>query len=538
MRRLIGLCIVLAALASGISRAQDAPTDWWRDTTWYLLFVRSFYDSDGDGIGDLRGVIEKLDYLNDGDPSTTDDLGITGIWLLPIFEAASYHGYDALDYRSIEQDYGTQADFLDLMDAARARGIRVIVDMVVNHTSSQHPWFQASLAGDPEYADWYVWQDTNPNTQGPWGERAWYEKEGRWYYAPFWSEMPDLNYDNPRVTNEMLDIAGFWLDEMGVDGFRMDAIRYVVEQEVDGRRLLSNTPANREWLARYNAYVKQLNPEAITIGEVWDTSSSVVRYIRDGSVDVAFEFDLAEAFITGGQSRSKRAPARTLERILREYPGGAFATFTSNHDMTRLLTQLQGSVGANRVVASMLLTAPGTPFIYYGEEIGMMGDKPDEFIRTPMQWDSTPITGGFTAGTPWQPLTSGFEAVTVAQQTGDPASLLSHYRSLIHLRNTYSALRTGETFFPATTGGSVYAILRQDAEGTFLVIINLADREIERYDVTLDDVELTLSGTAEVVYSDGTGAVVPPTLSASGTLEAYKPKPSLAPHETLIIRLS
>ncbi len=155
-----------------------------------------------------------------------------------------------------------------------------------------------------------------------------------------------------------------------------------------------------------------------------------------------------------------------------------------------------------------------------------------------MQWDSTPITGGFTTGTPWQPLTPGFEAVTVAQQSQDAGSLLSHYRALIHLRSAHSALRTGETFFPSTTGGSVYALLRQDAEGTFLVIINLADREVERYDVTLDDVELQPGGSAEVVYSDGTGDVVPPVLSASGTLDAYKPKPSLAPFETLIIRLS
>ncbi|MBN1965655.1 MAG: alpha-amylase, partial [Anaerolineae bacterium] len=171
---------------------------WWNDRVFYEVFVRSFYDSDGDGIGDLRGLIERLDYLNDGDPATTDDLGITGIWLMPIAQSPSYHGYDVTDYYTIEEDYGTNADFLELMGAAHARGIVVIVDLVMNHTSSEHPWFVASAAGDPAYTDWYLWRDDNPGYVSPWGSPTWHLADnGRYYFGLFWSGMPDLNYMNP-----------------------------------------------------------------------------------------------------------------------------------------------------------------------------------------------------------------------------------------------------------------------------------------------------------------------------------------------------
>lgn len=538
-KRLIAGCVLLAAL--GITTvptmlAQEATPRWWADTSWYLLFVRSFYDSDGDGTGDLRGVIERLDYLNDGDPSTTTDLGITGIWLMPVFEAASYHGYDALDYRQIEQDYGTQADFLDLMDAAHARGIRIVVDMVLNHTSSQHPWFQASALQDPSYDTWYRWEATDPAYRGPWGQDVWYEKDERYYYAAFWSEMPDLNYANETVTVEMQDVAAFWLDEMGVDGFRLDAIKYMIEDEIDGRVILENAPVNRAWLTDYNAFIKRFNPEAVTIGEIWDDTGVIKRYINEGAVDMAFEFEFAEDLISAGISGRAQPIENKLKLLLRDYPIGTWASFTTNHDQPRLLTQLRGDLNVNRAVASMLLTAPGAPFIYYGEEIGMTGDKPDEFIRTPMQWTDTADTGGFTTGTPWQPLTEGYETVNVATQTNDADSLLSHYRALLHLRGQYSAFRTGSTFVADVVGSGVYSILRRDDSGIFLVIVNLDDEPTDNYAITLDDADLPALQQAELVF--GSGDVVAPTQNAEGALEGYLPKAELAPYETLIIRLS
>jgi glycosidase len=171
---LILFSIVVGTVAPLTAQDADRDIKWWEETVWYLLFVRSFYDSDGDGIGDIRGVIEKLDYLNDGDPNTTTDLGITGIWLMPIVSAESYHGYDAVNYRMIDRDYGTQEDFQALMEAAHARGIHVVVDYVINHTSDQHPWFIAAQNPNSEYRDWFIWDDENPGYQGPWGQNVWY----------------------------------------------------------------------------------------------------------------------------------------------------------------------------------------------------------------------------------------------------------------------------------------------------------------------------------------------------------------------------
>ena len=187
-------------IAEPPTTAEDAGLKWWNDRVFYEVFVRSFKDSDEDGIGDFRGLTASLDYLNDGDPSSTDDLGITGIWLMPIFPSPSYHGYDVVDYRSINPDYGTMEDFDAFLDAAHQRGIAVIIDLVINHTGVDHPWFQASRAGDPEYADWYLWSDTDPATTGPWGQQVWHQADGRHYFGLFWRGMPDLNLDLPAVT--------------------------------------------------------------------------------------------------------------------------------------------------------------------------------------------------------------------------------------------------------------------------------------------------------------------------------------------------
>jgi glycosidase len=186
---------------------------WWNDTVFYEIFVRSFYDSDCDGVGDIQGIIEKLDYLNDGDPNTSSDLGITGIWLMPINPSPSYHGYDVTDYYNINPDYGSMEDFEQLLEEAHARGIRVIIDLVVNHSSSKHPWFVDSMSPGSEYRDWYLWQDELPGIN-------WHSSENGYYYALFWSEMPDFNYQNPEMVAEMNAIANFWVGDVGVDGFR------------------------------------------------------------------------------------------------------------------------------------------------------------------------------------------------------------------------------------------------------------------------------------------------------------------------------
>lgn len=527
---LMGTVLIVPILAQ-----EDDSPQWWDESVWYLLFVRSFNDSDGDGIGDFQGIIERLDYLNDGDPNTTDDLGITAIWLLPIMEAESYHGYDITDYKAFEQDYGTAEDFQMLLDAAHERGIRIVVDLVINHTSSQHPWFLASAAGDPEFVDWYVWEDENPGYRGPWGENAWYQnsENDQWYYAPFWSEMPDLNYDNPAVQAEMDEIVRFWVEDIGVDGFRLDAIKYLIETEVDGRIILEDTPENRQYLADLDALAKSINPEAVTVGEVFDGTAVVKRYMDDDAMDMAFEFDLADAIIASSQGGRTRNVEQQLGNVLRTYETGDWATFTTNHDLTRLLTQLGEDENVNRVAANLLLMLPGAPFLYYGEEIGMTGDKAngDEDLRRPMQWDDSE-TAGFTTGTPWYPLADNAAERTVAAQTDDPTSLLSHYRNLIHLRNANPALNVGETMIIDSTSNDIFSVLRYTDEQTLLVVMNVDDREVDEF--TLDLSELPVDGisSAEVIYSDAGDL----TLAAlEGDLAAYAPIDVPMPIQSLVV---
>ena len=341
---------------------------WWDDTVFYEVFVRSFQDSDGDGVGDINGLIERLDYLNDGDPDTNDDLGVSGIWLMPIMESPSYHGYDVVDYFKIDEEYGTEGDFRRLIEEAHARGIKVIVDLVMNHTGRDHPWFQQSLDPDSEFRDWYVWEDENPGFRGPQGQRVWHGANGDYYYALFWDGMPDLNYENPEVTEAMYEAARFWLEDMGVDGFRLDAIKHMVEEGSNQQ----NTPSSHAWLEGFYTFYKDVNPEALTVGEAWTGTQQVVDYTGD-EVDIAFQFDLAEDMVAASREGIGSLVKDTQAEVVESFPPSQYATFLTNHDQNRVMSQMRGDESAAKVAASMLLTSPGVPFIYYGEEIGASG---------------------------------------------------------------------------------------------------------------------------------------------------------------------
>ncbi len=526
------IVIVLMLLSFTPVTAQDGEP-WWNDRVFYEIFVRSFYDSDGDGIGDLQGVIQKLDYLNDGDPATTTDLGVTGLWLMPVTQSPSYHGYDVTDYRQIEDDYGTMEDFHALLNAARARGIAVIVDLVLNHTSSQHPWFVASAAGDPDYADWYVWEDADPGYRGPSSQVVWIPRDGRYYYAVFWDGMPDLNYESAAVTAEMHDVARFWLEDVGVDGFRLDGIKHLIEEE----RQQENTPSTHQWLQEFNAFVDSVNPDALTVGEVWSSSFAAAQYVSSGEVDITFEFGLAQAVMQSLAVGANYPLVGVQNSIFSLYPTGQMATFLTNHDQNRVMSQLRGSVDTAKVGASLLLTLPGIPFIYYGEEIGMQGMKPDERIRTPMQWDSTPQTAGFTSAEPWEPLSTGNEeGVSVADQTGDPTSLLSHYRSLIRLRGEHLALRQGSFVEVTSDDSAVFSYLRVTPDETLLVVANLSRNLNDEYSLSLASGSLNGVTAASLIFGDGQPTA--PTVNANGGFDAYRPLASLPARSASIIRLN
>ena len=504
---------------------------WWNDTVFYQIFVRSFYDSNGDGIGDFNGIIEKLDYLNDGDPRTTTDLGITGLWLMPINPSTSYHGYDVTDYYAVHPDFGTLEDFRRLIEACHARGIRVIIDMVFNHTSVEHPWFQEARDNpDSDRRDWYIWAEEDPNYRGPWNQEVWYPTVSGYYYAVFWSGMPDLNYTNPEVTAEMEHVSRFWLDDVGVDGFRLDAARHLIE---DGQEQ-ENTDATHAWWKNFRAIYKAINPDALTVGEIWTTNYAVVGYVKGDELDLAFNFDLASAILSYVGSRDAENMAASLRRSFDLFPQGTYATFITNHDQERTMSAFFKDIDLARLASSVLFTGPGVPFIYYGEEIGMTGTKPDPNLRTPMQW-SAEHAAGFTTGAAWGSVNRNYTEVNVAAQTEDPNSLLSYYRTLIHLRNNHAALRVGEFTLLNTDHDSVLAFLRHSQEETLLVIINLGEEAVSQ--VTLSVNRSPLAGSYRGIALLGEAEIADLVVTDMGGFSDYIPLNEMPANGALVIQL-
>ena len=463
--------------------------DWATGAVFYEVFVRSFADSNGDGVGDFRGLTAKLDYLNDGNPATYDDLGVDALWLMPVFESPSYHGYDTVDYEHIDREYGTDEDFAKFLEEAHRRGIRVILDFVMNHSSSQHPWFveSASSPSSPR-RNWYVWRADDPGWKQPWGTGpTWHEKNGAWYYGIFWGGMPDLNFSTPAVRQEMERLAALWLAR-GVDGFRLDATRHLF---ADGPGdLQSDRPETHEFLKEFAASVRQARPEAVLVGENWTETPVIATYygstaeIQGGDeLPMTFNFPLASKIIEGVKAGDAQPIAEKLAEMAEVYPPGVNDTpFLTNHDMTRVATQLGADPSSEKVAAAILLTLPGTPFLYYGEELGLQNGtgSGDEHKRTPMPWNPAP-GGGFTTGRPWFDFAPGRDTANVAAQTGDPGSLLTHYRNLIRARRQSDALRHGtlELQTATTTNSPILAFLRKTPKQTVLVVHNLGNEAVD-----------------------------------------------------------
>ncbi len=477
---LVGSVLALAWAPS--LAGEDTPGAWWHDAVFYHAFVRSFADSTtgplaGDGIGDLRGMIERLDYLNDGDPETDTDLGVTAIWLMPVFESPSYHGYDITDYKKIEPDYGSNEDFRQLVEACHQRGIRVILDMVINHCSWEHPWFRESVDPDSPKHGWFVWETTPPTGEGAPGHRVWHDqfksKNGQLYYGFFWHGMPDFNARSAGATEAIFDLSRYWIDDMNADGYRLDAIRHLIEDGV----IWANADETFPWLEKYNAYLKSVNPDCFTVGEIWDETEIVKRYIPK-SVDSAFEFTTCFATAEALNSGKAKPIAEALQGAWAAYDRGLYASFIGNHDMDRLMSRLGGDEGKARCAATIQLTAPGVPFIYYGEEIGMVGVKPDPDLRRPMQWTGDAQRAGFTTGTPWRAVNPDAPQRNVRRQESSPSSLLSLYKRLIRLRQESPALGRGSLMLVETGDERVLAYLREAEGQRVLVVVNVSGDEI------------------------------------------------------------
>ncbi len=531
---LCGFALCVSATTARRAGAQPAPrADWRRGATCYEVFVRSFRDSDGDGIGDLNGLIASLDYINDGNPRSTTSLGARCLWLMPVMESPSYHGYDASDYYHVAKAYGTNDDFKRLVAAAHARGIRVLVDMVLNHVSIEHPAFLAAVR-DPAspYRDWFLWA----KTKGPdnrYGGNNWHKSPVRdeWYYGFFSSVMPDLNYEKPAALAEVKKVATFWLREMGADGFRLDAVKYLVE---DGPKV-DDTPRTHAVLRDYAAHVRATKPGAFTIGEVFDSTGALLSYYPD-QLDAYFAFEVADSLIAGvrrGDARGVLAPVLRLQAAI---PASRWSLFLRNHDQPRTRSEFGGDWGKARVASFLLLTLPGLPFIYYGEELGMTGKKPDEQLRRPMAWSIDPPHAGFSTGTPWEPLGADSLEANVWVQGVEGNSLFSLHRRLIHLRAANAALGAGELIPLTTSHPSVVAFLRRVPEGTVLVVANVGGAAVSG--VTITSAEGALAPgvhTGRVLFGSAVASRV--CVNARGVVDAFT-LPTLAPNDGAIVQLT
>lgn len=481
---------------------------WWQTGVIYQVYPRSFQDSNGDGVGDLKGIISRLDYLQ--------WLGVTAVWLSPIYHSPmADYGYDISDYCGIHPLFGTMEDFDALLTEVHARGMKLVLDLVPNHTSSQHPWFLESKSSrDNPKRDWYIWKDAGENSNPPnnwlsvFGGSGWEwdEASGQYYYHAFLKEQPDLNWRNPEVQRAMLDVMRFWLDK-GVDGFRVDVMWHMIKDEQ-----LRNNPVNpnyEEYMADYErllpvfstdqpevhdivSMMRQLldsYPDRMMIGEIYLPISRLVAYYGNNGNGAHLPFNFMLISLPW-KSEAVSSAVNEYEGLL---PNGGWPNWVlGNHDQARITSRVGKSQA--RMAGMLLLTLRGTPTIYYGDEISMRDVPiPDEEVqdpqglnmpgkhlsrdpaRTPMQWDAT-AHAGFSEKKPWLRVSRDYIYRNVKEQQGRPYSTLNFYRRLIRLRQQEPSLMRGN-YTPVFANHQVMAYMR-GAEGydRFLIVLNFTHR--------------------------------------------------------------
>lgn len=451
---------------------------------------------------------------------------------MPISESPSYHGYDVTDYRSLERDYGTLADFHALIDSAHARGIKVVIDFVMNHSSSQHPWFVSSASSTTSpYRDWYTWSFFDPGYRGPWGQQVWYSRNGAYNFALFWREMPDLNYANAAVKNEMFDVAKFWLETMKVDGFRLDAIKHLFEAGT----VMENAPATFEFLKTFRQFYKTIQPEAMVVGEVWSGTNEIAPYADGTKVDFCFEFPLAGAIITAVNAGQPNAVRNQMQTILQSYPSLQYAPFLTNHDQDRVFGVFGQNIAKMKLAAAVYLTLPGVPFMYYGEEVGMLGNGADENKRRPMQW-TRDANAGFTTGRPWYALNANYAAFNVKDLQADNNSLWQWYRALISARNAHEALRRGEYASVIADRSELLAFARRTNNEVIVILHNFLNQNLGNPALTLGASNLRAGAHAvqDILSGKTLGTVV---IDQAGGFTNWRPITDFPAQGTALLRI-
>ncbi len=468
--------------------------------TYYELFVYSFYDSDGDGIGDFNGVTQKLDYLNDGDDSTDTDLGINAIWLMPIMPSTTYHKYDVVDYYDIDSEYGTLDDFKTFLDACHERGIEVIIDVVMNHTSSQHEWFQTAYkyiqslpeGAEPDvnecpYVDYYHFSKEKAS--------GYYAVSGtEWYYeGQFWSEMPDLNLANEAVRAEFEAIVDYWL-ELGVDGFRLDAAKeyYTGADE-----------KNIEVLTWFNDMVQSKKEDTFIVAEVWNDMSVYTKYYASGVSCFDFAFADSVGIIANSIKRAGSANASSYgkqimalqDALAAQNPDYIDSPFYTNHDTARSAGYYSGDYSPNqtKMGQAMNLLMSGSAFIYYGEELGMKGSGKDENKRAPMYWSMDSSAEGMCNG-PKDMDNVKMKYESLEEQQVDGNSIYNFVKQTIALRNQYPAISHGTAVFEEAVSDENICVLRKTYEEEEVILVFNISETAQTVDVSAVGENLSIGG--------------------------------------------
>lgn len=517
---------------------------WWKQSAFYEIYMPSFKDANGDGVGDFTGITSKLDYLK--------ELGVDGLWLTPFYPSPKVdNGYDISDYYGIDPEYGTMEDFEYFISEAHKRNIKVIIDLVLNHTSSMHQWFQESKSSrNHPKRDWYIWKDEPNNWESFFSGSAWEydENTGQYYYHAFAKEQVDLNWSNPEVKKAMFDVMKFWLDK-GVDGFRLDVINFLKVN--DTFRDNPFDPEKKEQIHLYDkdqegiltvieeiAEVVHQYPGKFLVGEVGSEDIDILkRYSGTGKLDVSFNFNIGSISEFDAEQLFRR-----LTETEQVYESDQMPTlFFSSHDMSRHISRFGGSEDRAKVIAALMLTAKGVPFIYQGDEIGMLdwiADDVSEMMdvqgrlaygeaikakskeealalanersrdksRTPMQW-SAENYAGFSEVRPWIAVPAESLGINVQNQQKDPQSMLSFYKCLLKLRKRQSSLQTGEYEFLKYKDGMISFMRRNQIERT-MVALNFSE-DVQPLYIGEKNVSLLLSNKREAIVNGATLDVLP-----------------------------
>lgn len=496
-----------------IERALPETPRWWHSANVYQIWVRSFYDSNNDGHGDIQGITQKLDYIQ--------SLGVDTIWLSPIFESPSHHGYDVTDFRTIEEDFGSMQDFETLLSEAKSRNIKIILDIALNHISEYHDWFLKALEGNEEYSDYFIWRNAMPKNQGTaWKEEnnpsaVWHSKEDRddYYYAVFGWTQPDLNYRNPKVKSEIFDVLSFWLNK-GVNGFRLDALRYLIEDE---NLEQADTKETIALIRELSAHVKAANPEALLVGEVLTNNETIATYYDKGlGIDQAFDFNVRnqiEGVILPPKQKDEEAmpaeqqlqfasafqlslwDALTRQNNQKDAPDAFYASFLNNHDLVRANSAWGTDANRAKIAAALAYLRPGPTYTYYGEEVGQgqYDTTEDVYKRSIMQWDSSDTAGFNENGKRWldngeyfywldnfSPWWKGYweqlgnrGVFNVEKQLEKSDSILAVYKQLLMLRKSDEVIHSPKYVQRFDNTGNVWTVRHVLNNETRVFVINL-----------------------------------------------------------------